>query len=66
MSRLVGMSLAEGSNARGWMHKFMSTAKGLHGLFPPLVPQTRHVQHSSRTENDDLDNVLDQSIRLWT
>eukprot|EP00959_Pyramimonas_sp_CCMP1952_P410817 8609455-Pyramimonas_sp.AAC.1 len=66
MSCLIDMLIAEGSNARGWMHKTMFTAKSLHGLVPPFMSQTRHMQHSSRTENDNLDDALDQSIRLRT
>eukprot|EP00959_Pyramimonas_sp_CCMP1952_P204890 4284618-Pyramimonas_sp.AAC.1 len=59
MSCLVSMLFAKSGNARGWARKVASTTKGLHGLFPPLASQTRHMQRSSRTEDDDIDNALD-------
>eukprot|EP00959_Pyramimonas_sp_CCMP1952_P424938 8900714-Pyramimonas_sp.AAC.1 len=40
---LVCVLIAEGGNARGCAHKVASTAKGLHGLLPPLVSEPGHM-----------------------
>eukprot|EP00959_Pyramimonas_sp_CCMP1952_P246120 5144133-Pyramimonas_sp.AAC.1 len=43
MCCLVCVLIAEGGNARGCVRKVVSTAKGLHGLLPPLVSQPGHM-----------------------